>query len=88
MIDPQSAVFRQIISGLARFSQLSIGGSQGIALQRAQALLLSHVTKQAFVQAVCDDFLIAAVISIAGVLPILILKSKKRKKADQMPAMK
>ncbi len=88
MIDPQSAVFRQIVSGLARFSQLSIGGSQGIALQRAQALLLSHVTKQAFVQAVCDDFLIAAVISIAGVLPILILKSKKRKKADQMPAMK
>jgi len=87
MIDPQSAVFRQIVSGLARFSQLSIGGSQGIALQRAQALLLSHVTKQAFVQAVCDDFLIAAVISIAGILPILILKSKKRKKADQMPAM-
>ncbi len=86
MIDSQSPAFRQVLSGLTRFSQANLGGSQNVALLRAKALLLSHVGKQAFVQAVCDDFLIAAAISIAGVLPILVLRTRKRAKAGPPPA--
>ena len=81
MIDPQSTTFRQIISHLMRFGQNNLGGSQDVALLRAKALLLFHVSKQAFVKAVCDDFLIAAVISIAGFFPILILRTRKLGKA-------
>jgi hypothetical protein len=58
-----------------------------VALQRAKGLLLSHIGKQAFVKAVCDDFLIAAAISMVGVLPILVLRSRKQTKAGPPAAM-
>ena len=44
---------------------------------QARGLMLSHVMKQAFVRAVSDDFLVAAAITIVGVLPILFLKTHK-----------
>jgi DHA2 family multidrug resistance protein len=78
-VDSQSALFQQITSGLARFSQASLGGTPASAVLRAKVLIASHVSKQAFIQAVCDDFYIAAMISFAGVLPILFLRTQKRK---------
>ena len=78
MIDSQSDTFRRVLTQLTWFSQAHLGGGRDVAALRAKSLLLSHVVKQAFVQAVCDDFLIAAAISIAGVLPILILRTKKK----------
>jgi DHA2 family multidrug resistance protein len=80
MINPQSTVFNQILSKLTRFSQINLGGSRDAAVLKAKFLLNMHVASQAFVRAVCDDFLIAAVISLVGVLPILILKTRKRSK--------
>ena len=87
MIDPQSHAFRQIVAGLTRFSQFTMGGAQNTGLLRAKALLYSHVGKQAFVQAVCDDFLLAAAISIVGVLPILFLRTHKQKKTVKPDVM-
>jgi hypothetical protein len=87
MIDSRSTFFRQVTSGIARFTQANLGGTRDAAAMRSAALLISHTAKQAFVKAVCDDFLIAAMITIAGILPILILKSRKYQKAGQTPAM-
>jgi len=39
---------------------------------------MSNVSTQAFIQGVNDDFLIAALISFIGFLPILFLKSKRK----------
>ena len=80
MVDPQSAAFSQAISRLTRFSLSNLGGGRSEAVLRAKSLLASHIAGQAFVKAVCDDFLIAAVISAAGVLPLLILRTRKRLK--------
>jgi DHA2 family multidrug resistance protein len=82
MINPQSATYNQIFTRLTGFSQLNLGGGRNAAVLTAKSILISHVTGQAFVKAVCDDFLIAAIISLAGVLPILILKTGKRLKAN------
>jgi MFS transporter, DHA2 family, multidrug resistance protein len=78
-VDPQSALFQQVTARLARFSQATLGGPPSSAVLRAKALIVSHVSKQAFIQAVCDDFYIAALISLVGVLPILLLRTRKRK---------
>ena len=48
------------------------------ASARAQALIGSNVGQQAFVQAINDDFLIAAAITIVVTVPILFLRFKKR----------
>ncbi len=81
MIDPRSTVFKKTVSGLAGFSLHQLGGTYNDAVYRAQALLLSHVNKQAFVRAVCDDFFIAALISVAGILPVFFLRSTRRRKS-------
>lgn len=60
MIDPQSATFHQILTRLAKFSQYHAGGAAYSAIIRAKILIFSHVAKQAFVKAVCDDFFLSA----------------------------
>jgi DHA2 family multidrug resistance protein len=87
MVDQQSAAFQQVTQNLARFSQQTLGGTMSYAAMRAKAMVVSHVMQQSFVQAVCDDFLIAAVITIVGVFPILILRTRKQKAGQRVAAM-
>jgi hypothetical protein len=54
---------------------------------RAKAVVISHVMQQSLVQAVCDDFLIAAAITIVGIFPILLLRTRKQKAGEHVVAM-
>lgn len=87
MVDQQSAAFQNVLLNLTRFSQQTLGGTMSYASMRAKALIASHVMQQSFVQAVCDDFLIAAAITIVGVFPILILRTRKQKAGQRVAAM-
>jgi MFS transporter, DHA2 family, multidrug resistance protein len=87
IVDQQSAAFQQVTQNLARFSQQTLGGTMSYAVMRAKAMVVSHVMQQSFVQAVCDDFLIAAVITIVGVFPILILRTRKQKAGQRVAAV-
>jgi len=64
---------------MAYFIQQHGGGSFATALRQAQSIVISNVGSQAFIQGINDDFLIAAIISLIGFLPILMLKSKRNK---------
>jgi MFS transporter, DHA2 family, multidrug resistance protein len=79
-IDQYSASFQHMAYGLQRFAQQAVGGTGAESAARAKALLGSHLAQQAFVQAVNDDFLLAAGITIIGVIPIMFLRTKKKKK--------
>ncbi len=87
MVDAQSATFRKITYGLARFSEQAVGSTPATAGLQAKALIAGHVMNQAFVQAVCDDFLIAAAITMIGIFPILLLRNKKSHSAPHVAAM-
>ena len=78
-VDQHSPAFQNIVSGIQHFSQQSGGGTTALATMRAGALIGEHLAQQAFVRAVNDDFLIAAIISILGVLPILLLRAPKKR---------
>jgi DHA2 family multidrug resistance protein len=55
---------------------------------RAKVLVASHIAQQSFVQAINDDFLVAAGITILTLIPIFILRVKKRsKKKEHVAAM-
>jgi MFS transporter, DHA2 family, multidrug resistance protein len=81
MLDARSPAFQDVLARVTRFSQAGLGGTQASAAARAKMLLLSHASKQAFVRAVCDDFYLAAVISIVGIFPIFLLRTKRGRKA-------
>ncbi len=76
-VDPYSPVFRNVIMGLRYFAQRAVGGTAAEAQARAQALAYSHISRQAFVSAVNDDFLVAAGITIVCLFVILFLRSRK-----------
>src|SRR5512140_864056 len=86
-IDQYSPTFQHMAYGLQRFAQQAVGGNIGEATARAKALLGAHIAQQSFVQAVNDDFLLAAGITIIGVIPILFLRTARRKKAEHVAAM-
>ena len=81
-VNQQSDAFRQVVGHLVRFSMDAIGGNRAMAAMRANALIASHISTQAFIQAVCDDFLIASIITIAALVPIVFLRVKKKKNAS------
>jgi DHA2 family multidrug resistance protein len=83
MLDPQSPAFQRVAARLTLFSQLGLGSPPGVAALRAKSLIAAHAAKQAFVQAVCDDFFIAAAISIVGLLPILFLRTGGKKTQER-----
>ncbi|MEI8085593.1 MAG: DHA2 family efflux MFS transporter permease subunit [Paludibacter sp.] len=73
-----SQAFQSATHNMAYYIQQHGGGSLATALKQAQSLVMANVSSQAFIQGVDDDFLIAAGISLIGVIPILFLRSKKK----------
>jgi DHA2 family multidrug resistance protein len=52
-----------------------------------QTTIVQQVNKEAFIQGVDDDFLIAGLITILGVIPVLFLHTKKRKEKSPGPVI-
>jgi DHA2 family multidrug resistance protein len=84
IVNPQSDAFQQTAQHLTRFSMNAIGGNQSLAAMRANALIASHISTQAFISAVCDDFLVASMITIVALVPILFLRVRKRNKSEHV----
>jgi DHA2 family multidrug resistance protein len=74
-----SATFRQVISNLRYFSTEVLSGPVATEIERAKALVLSSVAQQAIVQATDDAFLFAFVVMILCVIPILFLRTRRKK---------
>jgi DHA2 family multidrug resistance protein len=72
-----SQEFQGVTRHMAYFIQQHGGGAFSTALRQAQSIVMQNVGTQAFIQGINDDFLIAAIISFVGFIPILMLKSKK-----------
>ena len=77
-IQAGSQEFQAVTKRLAFFIQQHGGGASATALKQAQSIVMSNVSTQAFIQGINDDFLIAAIISLIGFIPIIMLKSKKK----------
>ena len=73
-----SQEFQNVTHHMAYYIQQHAGGSVATTLKQAQSIVMSSVSTQAFIQGINDDFLIAAVISLIGFIPIILLKSKKK----------
>ncbi len=86
-VDRYSAIFKQVSMGLVHFTRFIQGGDLASATQQAGVLLASHISQQAFVQAVDDCFFVAAVISIVALAPILLLRTGKKAGGEKTHAI-
>jgi DHA2 family multidrug resistance protein len=87
VVNPQSDTFRQVVQNLTRFSSDAMAGTSSVVSMRAQALIAAHIGTQSFVKAVGDVFLAAACITIVAVIPVFMLRYKKKAHHDKPVAI-
>jgi MFS transporter, DHA2 family, multidrug resistance protein len=80
-----SEMYQKTITNLKYHSQYSAGSSPSNAVRQSQALLMSNLSKQAYIQGINDDFLLAGLITLIGGIPIIFLRTKKSK-INNIPA--
>lgn len=73
-----SQEFRNVMAGMAYHMQAAGGSTLSTAVKQSQSLLASHLAKQAYIQGVDDDFLVAGIITLIGLIPTIILKTRKK----------
>ena len=78
-IQSGSQEFKNTAAHLAYFAQQHVGSNMATAVQQGKYMLLSHVTKQAYIQGIDDDFWIAAIITLLGILPVIIMRVGNKK---------
>ena len=74
-----SEIYQKTINGLKYHIQYDAGSSPSNAARQGQSLLLSNLGKQAYIDGINDDFLLAGLITLVGVIPIFFLHTKKSK---------
>jgi DHA2 family multidrug resistance protein len=77
-IDRNSPLFQSVVGSLRTHAVRASGSSYAQAASQARALVARHVGAQAFVRAIDNAFLFAAVLTVLGALPILFLKNPLR----------
>ena len=74
-----SPVYHSVISHLGSYVTSVTGNIGPNATRQAQYILQSNLTKQAFIESIDDDFMLAAVITVISAIPVFFLKGSKRK---------
>jgi DHA2 family multidrug resistance protein len=84
-IKPGSEIYQQTVNKMKYHLQYEAGSSPASTSRQSQALLLSNLNKQAYIQGIDDDFLLAGIITLIGGIPIIFLHTKKLK-IQKLPA--
>ncbi|MCX6138885.1 MAG: DHA2 family efflux MFS transporter permease subunit [Ignavibacteriales bacterium] len=79
-VDQTAPALKQMSFMLRQFAQQTVGGPAALAGQRANSLIANHIVQQAFVRSVDDAFLVAAGLTLLGILPVFVLRAKREKK--------
>jgi MFS transporter, DHA2 family, multidrug resistance protein len=76
-LKPGSEIYQQTTTRIKYHLQNEAGSSPSGSTRISQALLLSNLNKQAYIQGIDDDFLLAGLITLLGGIPIIFLHTKK-----------
>jgi DHA2 family multidrug resistance protein len=80
MIQSNSPAFHSAMRNIGYFITTTTGSAGNLVDKQSQFLLMSHVTRQSFVQAIDDDFLLAALITMVAAIPVIFLKIGRKGK--------
>jgi len=78
-MDPNSPAYQMVYRNMGHFISGTMGSVSAIANQQSQYLLFSHLNRQAFIQGIDDNFLIAALLTVISIIPVFFLRLKKKK---------
>ncbi len=75
-IQSGSQEFKNVAANLTQFAQQSVGSNMATAAQQGKYMIMQHVSKQAYIAGIDDDFWVAALITFVSVFPVLIMRTK------------
>ncbi len=78
-LESNSPAYQAVAKNMSESFVHNAGSSSATARKQSQYMISSNVTKQAYIQGVNDDFLVAAMVTLIGGIPILLLRVKKKK---------
>jgi DHA2 family multidrug resistance protein len=76
-VNAYSDTFKQTVMRLQSWAVHATGGTAGTAMAKAKAQIGIFIANQAFIQAVDDVFLVAAVIVLIGVIPVFFIRGSR-----------
>ncbi len=81
-MDANSPVFRSVVQHVGSFVKAGVGSTGSVADFQSRYLLMSSINKQAFIEGINDDFLLASLITLGCLLPVIFMKGKVKKKPE------
>ena len=84
-VQVNSPAFQNVVRNMGHFVQSSMGTVGSVAQSQSQYLLMSHIGKQAFIEGINDDFMLAAIFTFVSLIPVVFLKGKKKKAETKIP---
>lgn len=80
-VNTTSPVYQEVVHHLDGYMKENIGSNSAKAAQQSSYVVMAHLNKQAFIEGVNDDFLLAGIITLIGGVPVFLLHSRKKKQA-------
>jgi DHA2 family multidrug resistance protein len=78
-LNTRSESYQQTAKNIRFYVQHGAGASPGDAAKYSQTAILSNINKQAYIEGINDDFLLAGIITLLGGIPIIFMHTKKTK---------
>ena len=79
-LDANSPVYQSSVNHMSQSFVHTSGSTVAVARKQSQYMIVSNVTKQAYIEGVNDDFLVAAFVTLIGGFPVIFLRVRKKKK--------
>jgi MFS transporter, DHA2 family, multidrug resistance protein len=78
-VKQNSEVFQNTMNNIKFHVLHDAGSSPANSIRQSQMLILSNLNKQAYIEGINDDFLLAGIITLIGGIPVFFLHTKKSK---------
>jgi MFS transporter, DHA2 family, multidrug resistance protein len=79
-VDINSPQFTAVARNIATYVQHTAGADFITARRLSQSAISNQVNKEAYIQAIDDDFLLAGIITLIGIIPVFFLHTKRKEK--------
>lgn len=76
-VNPSSEIYRHTSGNISFYEEHDAGESPSNATGMSRNLILTNLRTQAYIQGIDDDFFLASIVTLAGGLPIIFMRSKK-----------
>ncbi|MGA1976584.1 MAG: MFS transporter [Bacteroidales bacterium] len=78
-LNTNSEIYQETAKNIKFYAQHESGSSPANAIRYSQSEIMSNINKQGYIDGINDDFLISAIITLIGGIPIVFMYAKKSK---------